>query len=59
MFILTPIIIYSVQDLAADLEDKLSGDFRDCCKALCLAPEDYDASQVYKAVKVTTIPLSR
>ena len=41
-----------LQDLIADLNSELSGNFRDVVLGLMMTPAEYDASEVYKAIKV-------
>ncbi|VEL12152.1 unnamed protein product [Protopolystoma xenopodis] len=39
------------KDLAKEFASELSGNFLRVCQALCLAPEDYDASEIRAAIK--------
>lgn len=39
------------RDLVADFESELSGNFLKICIALCLSPDDYDASELRVAMK--------
>lgn len=44
--------LWIVQDLIADLKSELSGHFEDVVLGLMMTPAEYDASEVYKAIKV-------
>ncbi|ELU00440.1 hypothetical protein CAPTEDRAFT_158666 [Capitella teleta] len=39
------------KDLKEELKGETSGDFKECLKALCLAPDEYDASEIKRAIK--------
>ena len=51
MFYLCTITVFLLQDLIEDVKGDLSGHFLDTIKALLMAPAEYDAYQLRKAMK--------
>ena len=42
-----------MQDLRSELQGETSGNFKEALAALCYAPDEYDASEIKRAIKVS------
>ena len=43
------------RDLIADLKSETSGGFKKLCAGLCMVPADFDAMNLYNAIKVSLV----